>query len=112
MDTNIEVFLGATLIVIYAIERFNTPSNVRASTTAGRYFMAIFLYLLIYLVTFLVFTNYPHIAGSLKEHLAANDINVDWILVGFFDQLIFEKDPVQLFKKIKNHSSTYTPKWL
>lgn len=85
MDTNIEILFGASLIVIYAFDRFNTPSNVRASTTAGRYYMAIFLYLLIYLVTFLVFTYYPGIAGGLKEHLAANDINVDWVLVGFFD---------------------------
>jgi len=85
MGTNIEVLFGASLIVIYAFERFNTPSQVRASTTAGRYYMAIFLYLLIYLVTFLVFTYYPGIASSLKKHLAANDISVDWVLTGFFD---------------------------
>jgi hypothetical protein len=85
MDTNIEILFGAALIVIYAFERFNTPSSVRASTTAGRYYMAIFLYLLIYLVTFLVFTYYPGIAGGLKKQLVANDINVDWVLAGFFD---------------------------
>jgi len=85
MGTNIEVLFGASLIVIYASERFNTPSQVRASTTAGRYYMAIFLYLLIYLVTFLVFTYYPGIASGLKKQLAANDISVDWVLSGFFD---------------------------
>jgi len=37
--------------------------------------MPIFLYLLIYLVTFLVFTYYPGIASDLKKHLAANDIS-------------------------------------
>jgi len=68
-------FIRASLIVIYAFERFNTPSQVRASTTAGRYYMPIFLYLLIYLVTFLVFTYYPGIASDLKKHLAANDIS-------------------------------------
>ena len=41
---------GVFLIVIYAFDRFNTPSNVRASTTAGRYMTSVFLYLMIYLV--------------------------------------------------------------
>ncbi len=59
MEIDIEVLFGAVLIVIYATERFNTPGTIRASTTAGRYYAAAIVYLLIYLATFYVFTKYP-----------------------------------------------------
>jgi len=62
----IEILFGAFLIVIYAWERFNTPSTVRTSTTAGRYFAASFIYLLIYLVTYYLFTKYPNLPESIK----------------------------------------------
>jgi len=85
VDANIEILFGVVLITIYAFERFNTPSNVRASTTAGRYYLSIFLYLLIYLVTFLVFTNYPGAAQSLRNMVSANDTELEGMLGGLFD---------------------------
>ena len=55
------MLLGGLLIFIYATERFNTPRTIRASTTAGRYYSAATIYLLIYLVTFFLFSKYPHL---------------------------------------------------
>ena len=85
MDANIEILFGIVLITIFAFERFNTPSNVRASTTAGRYYLSIFLYLLIYLVTFLVFTNYPGAVQSLRNMVSASEIDIQQMLGGLFD---------------------------
>lgn len=85
MDANIEILFGVALITIYAFERFDTPSNVRASTTASRYYLSIFLYLLIYLVTFLVFTNYPGAVQGLRKMVSASEIDTEQLLGGFFD---------------------------
>lgn len=62
----IEILVGAILITIYAHERFNTPPNVRASTTAARYYLASFIYLMVYLVSFILFTKYPYLLEQLK----------------------------------------------
>ena len=66
MNVDIEVLFGAFLIVIYGAERLNTPATIRASTTAGRYYAASFVYLLIYLATFYVFTKYPRLVELLN----------------------------------------------
>ncbi len=71
MEINIEVLFGAVLIVIYAAERFNTPGSIRASTTAGRYYAAAIVYLLIYLATFYVFTKYPKMLDYFDIDMAA-----------------------------------------
>ena len=67
MDDNLEILFGAVLIAIYAVERFNTPPTIRTSTTAGRYYVAVIVYLLIYLATFYVFTKYPELVERLEE---------------------------------------------
>lgn len=66
MVDNIEILFGVFLIVIYALERFNSPPTIRASTTAGRYYAASFVYLLIYLMTFYIFTKYPQLLNYLN----------------------------------------------
>ena len=60
-NVNISMLLGAVLIVLYAMERFNTPYTIRATTTAGRYYAASGIYLSIYLATFYIFTRFPHL---------------------------------------------------
>ncbi len=65
------MLLGGLLIFIYATERFNTPRTIRASTTAGRYYSAATIYLLIYLLTFYVFCQYPHLLKMLLSDSAA-----------------------------------------
>lgn len=59
----IELLFGAVLILVYAIERFNTPKAIRASTTAGRYFSAAIIYPLIYLATFYVIATNEQLLG-------------------------------------------------
>lgn len=65
-NLQIEILIGAILITIYAHERFNTPPNVRASTTAIRYYVASAIYLMIYLITFYLLTKYPFVLGKLN----------------------------------------------
>lgn len=74
MDIDFKILYGALLIVIYAAERFNTPPTIRTSTTAGRYYAAATVYLLVYLTTFYVFTKYPKLLGLVMELF---DINID-----------------------------------
>lgn len=62
----LEIMIGAVLIVIYANERFNSPPNVRASTTAIRYYIASAVYLLIYLISFILLTKYPYLLVKLN----------------------------------------------
>ena len=66
INLHIEILIGAILITIYAHERFNTPPNVRASTTAIRYYVASAIYLMIYLITFYLLTKYPFVLGKLN----------------------------------------------
>jgi len=70
---DLEMLFGVVLITIYAYERFNTPSNVRSSTTASRYMVSVFLYILIYLITFKIFTSYPELVKSLKTALGTHE---------------------------------------
>lgn len=70
---DIEMLFGVVLITIYAYERFNTPSNVRSSTTASRYITSVVLYILIYLITFKIFTSYPELVQTLKSALGSQD---------------------------------------
>jgi hypothetical protein len=66
-NLQIEILIGAILITIYAHERFNTPPNVRASTTAVRYYVASVIYLMIYLITFYLLTKYPFLLTKLDR---------------------------------------------
>ena len=100
MDTNLEIIFGVFLIVIYAFDRFNTPSNVRASTTAGRYMTSVFLYLMIYLVTFNIFMKYPkllefmNIDFGLADGAAINPGDSTTILIALVLSLLVPKVPL------------------
>lgn len=94
------LILGALLIVIYATERFNTPRTNRASTTAGRYYSAAAIYLLIYLLTFYVFSKYPQMLkvliddSEVQQRLAlANGSNTP-VLVAMIFSLLVPKIPL------------------
>lgn len=94
------MLLGGLLIFIYATERFNTPRTIRASTTAGRYYSAATIYLLIYLVTFFLFSKYPHLLKLLisdteaQQHLAKMDDSNTPILVAIIFSLLVPKIPL------------------
>ena len=64
--------LGVLLIIIYSLERFNTPPSNRASTTAGRYYSAAVAYVLIYLFAYYVLNKYPYLLGLLLKTAAGN----------------------------------------
>ncbi|HVK98477.1 MAG TPA: hypothetical protein VM553_01630 [Dongiaceae bacterium] len=94
------LILGALLIFIYATERFNTPRTIRASTTAGRYYSAAIIYLLIYLLTFYIFSKYPHLLETLiqdedlqKKMSAMDDSNTP-IFVAMIFSLLVPKVPL------------------
>ena len=92
--------LGALLIFIYATERFNTPRTIRASTTAGRYYSAATIYLLIYLLTFYVFSKYPHLLkvlindADVQKQMSAMDSSNTPIFVAMIFSLLVPKVPL------------------
>lgn len=94
------LLLGALLIVIYATERFNTPRTNRASTTAGRYYSVATIYLLIYLLTFFVFSKYPHFLqlliddAAIQEQMKQMDSTNTPIFVAMIFSLLVPKIPV------------------
>jgi hypothetical protein len=64
--------LGVLLIIIYALERFNTPPSNRASTTAVRYYSGAVAYVLIYLFAYYVLNKYPYLLQLLLKAAAGN----------------------------------------
>lgn len=94
------MILGALLIFIYATERFNTPRTVRASTTAGRYYSVATIYLLVYLLTFYIFSKYPHFLqlliddASVKEKMREMNSTNTPIFVAMIFSLLVPKIPL------------------
>ncbi|MEO8428340.1 MAG: hypothetical protein ABI651_14615 [Verrucomicrobiota bacterium] len=74
MNTTIDVGLGAVFIVFYAAGRFNTPATNRSSTTAGRYFLALFCYCLVGLVFYTTLVQFPHLLAFVMQ---GNEASVD-----------------------------------
>lgn len=68
---------GMVFVLVYSYARFNTPPTNRSSTTAGRYFMALSLYMMAALATFMLLAECPHLVGYLfwgdkAESMSAN----------------------------------------
>ena len=61
MENIPQAMFGAVLIIIFAVDRFMSPSNHRASTTAARYYAAVITYVSAYLMTYYILTKYPEI---------------------------------------------------
>ena len=59
------------LITLYAIDRFSTPSENRASTTAVRYYSATVFYIVIYWIGFFVVHKYPLLIELMLRGLGA-----------------------------------------
>jgi hypothetical protein len=57
----IDLFLGGIFVLFYAGHRFNTPNTNRSSTTAGRYFVGLFLYCLCGITFYGTLVNFPHL---------------------------------------------------
>lgn len=99
-DNKVEIFLGAILIVIYAWERFNTPSTNRSSTTASRYYTTAIIYILIYLATFYIFTLYPELLKHIPigSELIGNSLidpsNSTLVFVAMLLSLLVPKVPL------------------
>jgi hypothetical protein len=53
------LWMALVLITLFAMDRFSTPSENRASTTAVRYYSAAFTYIGIYWIAFFVIKKYP-----------------------------------------------------
>ena len=77
--------VGAIFVVIYSVTRFNTPPTNRSSTTAGRYFLALFLYSIAALVTFVLLAEFPHLVRFLLGGDAAADSGTK--LQGYLQEL-------------------------
>lgn len=67
MSLTLEYFMGATLIIIYALDRYNMPPTNRSSTTAFHYYTTAFVYCSIYLFLFFVLSNYRNLLTPLLD---------------------------------------------
>ena len=59
--SSVDLVLGAVFVLFYAGTRFNTPSTNRSSTTAGRYFVGLFLYCLVGICSYVTLVAFPHL---------------------------------------------------
>ena len=58
---SVDVFLGAVFVLFYAGTRFNTPVTNRSSTTAGRYYVGLFLYCLVGICLYMTLVTFPNL---------------------------------------------------
>src|SRR5438552_15934028 len=56
-----DLIVGAAFVLIYASQRFNTPSTNRSSTTAGRYYLGVLLYCLVGLIFYGIMVHAPYL---------------------------------------------------
>jgi hypothetical protein len=66
MIDNGSLLIGAIFVLFSALERFNTPPTNRSSTTALRYYIAVFCYLLFGMMLYLVFVYSPFLLEELR----------------------------------------------
>src|SRR5881296_2779045 len=67
MHEPIDLILGAVLILFYSGNRFNTPPTNRSSTTAVRYFVALFFYCLVGVGFYIMLVEFPHLLEFLAQ---------------------------------------------
>lgn len=60
-------WIGAVVILIYALERFNSPPTNRPSTTWLRYYSAAFIYVGLFELTYVLLCYHPELLQLLKE---------------------------------------------
>ena len=58
---SVDLILGAVFVLFYAGSRFNTPATNRSSTTAGRYFVGLFLYCLVGICAYVTLVAFPNV---------------------------------------------------
>ena len=61
----IDLIVGTLFVLFHSANRFNTPSTNRSSTTAGRFFLALSVYCLAALLTYLLLVDFPHLVTLL-----------------------------------------------
>jgi hypothetical protein len=59
--SSIDLVLGGVFVLFYSGSRFNTPATNRSSTTAGRYFVSLFLYCLAGISFYAMLVGFPHL---------------------------------------------------
>lgn len=61
----IDLIVGTLFVLFHSANRFNTPWTNRSSTTAGRFFLALGVYCLAALITYLLLVDFPHLVTLL-----------------------------------------------
>jgi len=86
---SVDVFLGAVFVLFYAGTRFNTPATNRSSTTAGRYYMGLFLYCLVGIGLYMTLVTFPHLLNfSLYGQQIGGDAATSKISLPLFVALV------------------------
>ena len=96
-----EFLLGAVFVLVYALDRFNTPTSNRASTTAGRYYAAASAYLGVSLLFYWALTRYPQLLAFIPPVQGASADSVPdqtklppTVVVGMLLSVLLPKIPV------------------
>src|SRR6185295_12001665 len=86
---SVDLVLGAVFVLFYAGTRFNTPSTNRSSTTAGRYFVGLFLYCLVGICFYVTLVAFPHLLDfALFGHQMGSDTPTSKISLPLFVALL------------------------
>jgi hypothetical protein len=86
---SVDVFLGAVFVLFYAGTRFNTPATNRSSTTAGRYYVGLFLYCLVGIGLYMTLVTFPHLLNfSLYGQQIGGDAATSKISLPLFVALV------------------------
>ena len=86
---SVDVFLGAVFVLFYAGTRFNTPVTNRSSTTAGRYYVGLFLYCLVGICLYMTLVTFPHLLNfSLYGQQIGGDAATSKISLPLFVALV------------------------
>jgi len=86
---SVDLLLGAVFVLFYAGTRFNTPSTNRSSTTAGRYFVGLFLYCLVGICSYVTLVAFPNLLNfALFQHQMGGDAPTSKISLPLFVALL------------------------
>lgn len=76
-NANLDLILGTIFIVFGAADRFNTPATNRSSTTAIRYFAALFGYCGVGLAAYALLVHFPALVALLLQDASGDDLVSD-----------------------------------
>lgn len=86
---SVDLVLGAVFVLFYAGTRFNTPATNRSSTTAGRYFIGLFLYCAVGICSYVTLVAFPNLLDfALFGHQMGGDAPTSKISLPLFVALL------------------------